>query len=506
MEREEETVNVKKILSLFLALALLVAAPAAVLADTAGTEDGTAAAVPEAPGEDPTATPEPIVVSVPVQEGFPCEELPEPESASIYMVSLDTDTVVYTHNPDERRSVASLTKIMTYIAVIESVKDPENTWVTVPQSVLDELYGTNSSTAELLVGEELTVLELLNLMMVPSANDAALTLQKYVDSLNLPVTNSAFDENGDGLLGCIELMNQRARELGCTDTHFVNSHGLYDPNHYSTARDMGILAKYAMKQPYFADIVSHTSYELRATNMRDWSREFLSTNRLMHTQAEEYYKYATGIKTGSLDEAGYCVAASGTYEGNSYVVVCLGAPMYDGNGYEINVRGEMHDARTLLRWAFLNIESRPIVSDGDLLGEVDLKYVWNKDRLQLVAQGNMVAMLPEDFDTTRITSELDIPELVEAPVQRGDAIGTATFYYEGSRLAEIKLVAAESVERSEIIQTVEKGKEVLTSPWFLITAGSIVVLTVIYFVVAITLNRRRRRERARRVRKYRNFE
>lgn len=483
--------KMRKILSLFLVLALSVAAPVAAFADTAQPDDL-------------EATPEPIVVSV--QEGFECETLEKPESESIYMVSLDTGTVVYTLNPDERRPIASLTKIMTYVAVVETVNDLENTWVTMPQSVLDELYGTNSSTAELMAGEELTVLELLNLMMIPSANDAALTLQKYIDSLNLPVTDPVFDEDGDGLLSCIELMNQKARELGCTNTHFVNPHGLYDPNHYSTARDLSVITQHAMKLPYFADIVSHTSYVLRETNMHNWQREFISTVRLMHTQAEEYYKYATGIKTGSLDEAGYCVAASGSYEGNSYVVICLGAPMYDENGNRISTRGEMHDARTLLRWAFLNIVSRPIVSDGDLLGEVGLKYVWNKDRLQLVAQGNMVAMVPENFDTTGITSVVDIPEVVEAPIQRGDEIGTATFYYKGSLLAEIKLVASESVERSEIVQTVEKGKEVLTSPWFLITAGIIITLTVVYFVLAVTLNRRRRRERARRVRKYRNFE
>ena len=163
----------------------------------------------------------------------------------------------------------------------------------------------------------------------------------------------------------------------------------------------------------------------------------------------------------------------------------------------------MYDAATLLRWAFLNIETKTLVADGDLLGEVDLKYVWDKDRLQVVAKGNVTAMLPSELDESDITVQIDLPEYVKAPVKKGDEIGTAAYIYKGETLAKVPLVAAESVERSEIIQTIEQGKEIITSPWFLITAGIIFVLAVAYIILAVLMNRKSRRMR--RVKKYRDM-
>ena len=163
----------------------------------------------------------------------------------------------------------------------------------------------------------------------------------------------------------------------------------------------------------------------------------------------------------------------------------------------------MYDAATLFRWALTSIENKTIVTDGDLIGEVDLKYVWNKDRIQVVAKGNVTAMLPTDLDESSIKMTLSLPDAVKAPVAKGDEVGTATYTYKGEVLAEVPLVAAESVERSEIIQTIEQGKEIITSPWFLITAGAILVLLVVYIALAVLMNRKRRKMR--RVKKYRDL-
>lgn len=437
-----------------------------------------------------------------VEEGFYCEKLTDPNSESIFMVSLDTDTVVYTLNPDEERPMASMTKIMTYIVTAEVVTDLHNTRTTVPESVAVELEGTGSSLAEIQTGEEFSIYELLNLMMVPSGNDAALTLAKYVDSLMLPAENTAYDENSDGVMSFVELMNQKAAELGCTHTHFTNPHGLYDVNHYTTAREMATITKYALTLPYFTEITSQQFYTQPATN-KNSERVIQTSNRMLLSFMDEYYTYATGIKTGSLNESGYCIAASALYDGYSYLVVCMGSPYVDQNGNQTYYHGEMFDAATLFRWAFLNIENKTIVADGDLVGEVDLKYVWDKDRLQVVAKGNVVAMLPTSVEMTEIETQLDLPESVKAPVKKGDEIGTVTYLYKGEVLAEIPVVAAESVERSEVIQTIEQGKEILTSPWFLITAAVILVLTAAYIALAVTMNRKRRKMR--RVKKYRDL-
>ena len=242
-----------------------------------------------------------------------------PHCKSLFMLNLDTDTVVYTHNPDEPLPMASMTKIMTYIIAYESIPDLENTVITVPQSVETELLGTGSSLAGVQVGEELTAHTLLYLMMVPSGNDAALTLMKYVDeqyalgkiqepasseASALPETSSTAEEpqsqpesglssqpvsavsetsaapesssSGEGdedfsetggqdptdYTGSyfVRRMNEKAAELGCTNTHFTNPHGLHNDNHYASARDMAAITKYAMTLPYFTEICGTTAY------------------------------------------------------------------------------------------------------------------------------------------------------------------------------------------------------------------------------------------------------
>lgn len=452
----------------------------------------------------PEATPKPDN-TFSNDEGFVCEKLTDPNSESIFMISLDTNTVVYTLNPDERRPMASLTKIMSYVVAAEVVDDLKNTKTVVPESVAEELEGTGSSLAEIKTGEKFSIYELLNLMMVPSGNDAALTIAKYVDSLSIAAESgdAIYDENGDGIMSFVELMNKKAAEIGCRDTHFVNAHGLYDPNHYSTAREMAMISQYALGLPYFAEITSQQSYIQPPTNLTENEREVITSNRMLLSYMDEYYTYANGIKTGSLNESGYCISATGLYDGYSYLVVCMGSPYIDEYGVRTYYHGEMYDAATLLRWAFLEIENKTIVADGDLIGEVDLKYSWGKDSIQVLAKGNVMAMMPKKLEDGDIQILIDLPDNVKAPISKGDEIGTATYIYKGEVIAKIPLVAAEGVERSEVVQTIEQGQDIISSPWFIVTAAIIAVLTVVYIVLVITINRRR--SKMRRIKKYRDL-
>ena len=163
---------------------------------------------------------------------------------SVYLENLDTDSPVFEKDADARRFPASTTKIMTYIITAEHISDFKNTYVTVKDKVLSALDGTGSSTAGLVAGEKLSIYQLLCSMMIPSGNDAALILADYV--------------GGGDTSRFVEMMNQKAQELGCTGTHFSNPHGLNDPNHYTTVRDMGKIAKYAMTLPEFNNITNMT--------------------------------------------------------------------------------------------------------------------------------------------------------------------------------------------------------------------------------------------------------
>ncbi len=446
------------------------------------------------------------------QEGYTYDF--EVNSESLFMFSLDSGTVVYSMNADEERPMASLTKIMTYIVAYENIPDVENTVITVDPRVETELIGTGSSLAGIYVGEELTVLQMLNMMMIPSGNDAALALQIYYDDFVAEQPeDKAEPAEGEELPPIdyekspfIELMNKKARELGCTNTHFMNPHGLHHEEHYSTARDLAKITEYATGLPYFMEITGSRAYTLPATNVYDEPREITSTNRMLSQYIDDgayFYTYANGIKTGSLNESGYCIAASATYEGYTYIVIAMGSPMIDEDGNYISYHGEMVDARTLFRWAFTQLSFKNIYLEGDLIADVDLQYAWDKDRLQVVTAKNVSAILPEDVSVNSIVTDVDLPESVQAPVKKGDVIGKATLSYANEVIAEVDLVAAESVQRSEIVQTIETSKEVVTSPWFLFIAAAIIVVLVVYIITIIIYNRRKKRMR--RVRKYRNL-
>ncbi len=488
-----------------------------------------------------------------------------PHCKSLFMLNLDTDTVVYTHNPDEPLPMASMTKIMTYIIAYESIPDLENTVITVPQSVETELLGTGSSLAGVQVGEELTAHTLLYLMMVPSGNDAALTLMKYVDeqyalgkiqepasseASALPETSSTAEEpqsqpesglssqpasavsetssapesssssEGDEDFSetggqdptdytgsyFVRRMNEKAAELGCTNTHFTNPHGLHNEDHYASARDMAAITKYAMTLPYFTEICGTTAYIKPETNLSE-ETTIGTTNRLLLNYEQNdgvnyYYQSCTGIKTGSLDESGYCITASATAYGYTYIVVAMGAPMYNADG-STAYHTEMLDVRSLFRWAVTSLEMKTVATQGDILTSIDLEYAFQKDQLQLAAGENASVMLPSSVDASSIVVTVDVPESVEAPVVKGEELGTAILSYADQVIATVPLVASESVAKSELLAGWEQGKSLLASPLFLVILAVIVALVIVYVILVVFYRRKQRK--LRRVRRRRDL-
>lgn len=451
-----------------------------------------------------------------------------PHCKSIFLLNLDTDTVAYSLNPDEELPMASMTKIMSYIVAYETIPDIENTVITVPQSVQDELEGTGSSLAGVTVGEELTGLQLLYLMMVPSGNDAALTLAKYVDSLyeqgKLEGTfvpdispNVELDENGIPVVDehgktdyaaesyFVQLMNEKAKELGCTHTHYTNAHGLHNDNHYTTAREMAEVTKYAMTLPHFTEITGTGAYVKPVTNMSDEQEVKYTTNKMLSntvdgdTGISYYHQFTTGIKTGSHNEAGHCLAASATAYGYTYIAVLMG----DMEGYESGIHYEMLDARSLFRWSLSELEKKTVAVQGDVMSSVGLKYAWQQDELLLVAGENASVMLPSSVDSNSILVSVDIPESVEAPIRKGEQIGTATLSYAGETVATVPLVAAESIAKSEALQVWEQGQAVLTAPWFLVIMAVIAALIIVY-IILIMMYRKKQRQ-LRKVRRFRDM-
>ena len=428
-------------------------------------------------------------VNASAEEGFSYEF--EEHCKALLMFNAADGSVVYSMNADKVLPMASLTKIMTFIVASENIPDIENTVVTVPERINTDLEG---SSAGIYAGEELTVLQLLNMMMIPSGDDAALTLHIYYDENVAGVAYDAESEDSP----FIKLMNEKAEELGCTDTYFVNAYGLHDGDHHSTARDIAKIVQYAMTLPYFNEIAAATVYKLPATNVYTEEREITSANKMLLKDYEEgkyYYEYANGIKTGGNDEAGYCIAASATFEEETYVVIALGSPMTAEDGTVVEERGEMLDAVELFEWAFAELSRQDICITSDVLSEAPLQYAWGKDTLQLVPAEEVSAILPNDISAEEIETVLEAPDMVETPVTQGTVLGKATFIYNDEVLGEVDLVAAESVDRSFIAHALSVIKNILTSIWFW--------LIIIVIIAAVYIHLKKEQERRRRMRQRR---
>lgn len=394
----------------------------------------------------------------------------------IYLINLDTDTPIFQKNADKKCYPASTTKIMTYIIVTEQIEDLEGTMITIKQSVLDELDGTGSSISGLseYVDEKLSVLELLNCMMIPSGNDAALVLADYISKGDVPEF--------------IKLMNQKAEELGCKNTHFVNPHGLHDEDHYTTAYDMYKITEYAITTPHFTEITNTQTYYLSLDTESE--NPLTTTNNMINENDQEdyYYEYARGIKTGTTDEAGYCLVSTAVKDGIAYLCVAMHSPCYDDNG-DYRDNGAMLDSKALYEWAFENMELQEVVAEQTPVCEVNINYAMDKDTLLLVPEYAYSTMLPKEMSKNDITINSDVPENIDTPITKGTLVGTATIYYKDQELTKVNLVASETIERSQLVYAMTVIKNVVTSPIFIIAALFVLALFIAYLVFVARLNK-----------------
>ena len=392
-------------------------------------------------------------------------------SSAVYLENLSNSTVVYEKAADERHYPASTTKIMTFVVTAENVSDWDNTKVTVKQEVISGL-DPESTVMGLTdhVGEQVSVRDLLYGLMLPSGNDAALVLADYV---------------GNGIAGFVTKMNAKAAELGCANTHFTNPHGLYDTDHYTTAHDMALIAKHAMTIPGFMEICNTVYYTPEGFG------ELHNTNYMLDEEAEGgmyYYPYTQGIKTGYLDEAGKCLVTSADKDGSQYLCVCLGADF----SYEENVNYAMKDSAKLYEWAYENLGTQTLFSPADSLASVDVKYVRNGKTLSAVVEKDITAFLPKNYDKNLVKTEISCAEQVEAPVKKGDVLGTVSVKYEDLDLGVTNLVAAEDVERD--ISPLEAF--VTENLVLVIVVAAALVLIIILIIVLIAMRSARKRKKA----------
>lgn len=312
--------------------------------------------------------------------------------------------VLWARNPSGHRSIASITKIMTAVVAMERGNLSDK--VTIPS----QARRVGESTSYLEAGDELTLSELLEALLVKSGNDAAFAI-----AIHIAGSEEAF----------VKLMNEKAAELGLSDTRYTNAHGLDHGDQYSSAADMGVLARYAMMKPEFRRIVGQKNASIRTVGR---AMPVENTNLLLGN-----YEGANGVKTGWTGKAGYCVVDSAKRGDVELYAVVL------GTSSELQ---RFRDARELLDWGFAHYRTQQVVSAGTVVAETPVVDFLDRTVGARVATDQNVTVFDLFGPITRTVKVSS----VKAPVKAGQKIGVATFTQDGKIIATVPLVAAETVK------------------------------------------------------------
>lgn len=361
--------------------------------------------------------------------------IPDTYSSACLLMEESTGKILYSKNANSIMYPASTTKIMTAILTLEKC-NLSDTAVVSHNAVFSIPSGY--STASLVEGEVLTIEQLLNVLLIPSANDAAVVLAEHIAG-----SVEAFSD----------MMNAKAVELGCLNTHFVNPNGIHNENHYSTAYDLALIGKYAMQFPTFKEISSKTRYTLPITNA--YSKEdriFNTTNDLIKpnyssSPTNYYYKYATGGKTGYTDPAGQCIVATATKDNISLIAVTL-----HGDFTEDNLSQRALDCKALFEYGFNNFSMVSIAQKGDVASNMKVPNATkDSSSLDLLYSDDIYAFVPNGFDTSSVTPNIKLSSTF-APIAQDTVLGTISYDIDGSNYS-CNLLASHEVYKNQFAKT-----------------------------------------------------
>lgn len=422
---------------------------------------------------EPSPSPSPTADT---QTSEPAEEqkqtFPEPRAKAALLYDLKGGRVVYQSHADERMYPASLTKIMTALLALEK-GNLTDVLTTTDTALADITY--LHSRIDLKSGEQMTLENMLIALLVSSANDAANVIAEYI--------------SGD-IPSFVALMNQRAAELGMSNTHFANPHGFHDDNHYTTAADLAVLTREALKNTKFCEIVKTKTYKLPATNISS-ERMISSTNHLIsrYRNTYHYYPYATGVKTGSTEEAGSCLVSTAEKNGISLMAVVLGCENADQkeNAYSFV------DSKAMFEYIFNNYKSVEIALSSDVVSDSKVYEAKDSTRVALSPSKDIVMLLPSDYTAEEITKDIKLAEEINAPIEKGVMLGTASYAFRGETIATVDLLAANEVKRDNLLHFLHSFGRIVLSPFVLIP-----LIVIAAFLLFNAVNRSKCRKARRR--------
>lgn len=370
-----------------------------------------------------------ITISYGDNEANQGSSTPDVLSDSAFLMDSYTNKILYDKNGDERRYPASTTKIMTAILALENCKLDDV--VTVPYEAIMKVP-SGYAIAALQDGEQLTMEQILQLLLVHSANDAANVIAYHV--------SGSIEEFAN-------LMNQKVQDLGLTNTHFTNPSGIHDENHYTTAHDMAILMQYCMKNSDFRRLAGLSSCTIPATNKYE-QRIFKNTDEMLipndsTSQRNYYYKYAIAGKTGYTQEAKNCLVTVVNKDGFEVISVVLSV-----NSYPNGLSGRFIDTKKLLDYAYDNYAIKKIADKDSIITNLDIKNASKDTRsLDLLLTEDISVLVEQKDINNTYNPTIELKDNLFAPIVKGQVVGKVTYDVDGIGYSS-DLVASHSVEVS----------------------------------------------------------
>ncbi len=427
------------------------------------------------------------------------ETAPSIEANSAILIESTTGKVLFEKNANKAMYPASMTKLLTAIVVFEYFK-PDDI-IVVGREIND--ISLDSSKAGHKINESITVENLVRGLIIPSGNDSAAVIASAV-AKKYKNDDTLIPEECEKIFS--ELMNEKAKTIGCTNTNFVNPHGYHDDNHYTTAEDMAKISAIALENETLKEICGEKRFSGNSmgnkdktglvTNDYNWS-----SHNLLITAGEYSYPYATGLKTGFTNQAGNCVAASAEKEGVQLIAVIFDSP--DPNRWI--------DAQKLFDFGFDNFGFMRLIWKGDVAEEIQLYNHKSSegDSLNLIVKNDIDLFASnDDFRTIvkaiNITNEdyiyksKDNTEIkIKAPIEADTELGTVIYKLGDKVLAEEKLYAERSVEKANLIEKIMYNLKtfftgLFTTKGLITTSVAVVVLIILIIIIRILINRTRR--------------
>ena len=407
-------------------------------------------------------------------------QAPALNGKNVVLADLNTGRVIYSKDPDSVVTPASLTKIMTVLLAVESVERGEHSLDEMVTAGEDCRAGLDeeSSSAEIVPGEQLTFRDLLYCSMIQSASDACNVLASLI---------------GGSIDNFVAMMNDRAKEIGCEVTHFDDPNGLSN-NNQTTAYEMFLITQEAIKHDYFLVVCNIADVTIPASNVHE-EREYHNSNALISSQSvyggnRYLYTGAAGVKTGYTRAAGYCLISTAEREGLHFLAVVMGCDGWLNAHIEDYLNFE--DTIKLYDWGFTDFSYRNVVDTSEPVYELDVQLSQDHAKAVLYPQQRLRLLLPRDTSDDDISMEFNIfqNDLV-APVKAGEILGEAVVSVNGEVYGTVNLITRDEVDlaRSEYMK--RQLKDFFSNRWVIGVTAVILLIAALYVTLQIRYRKAR---------------